>query len=67
MKSNLFSRLLLAAALASFGRVDAQSYKALHEKPIVVDTHNDVLSEATLKGLDIGTDLTGKATGAVLR
>ena len=39
----------------------AQPYLKLHEKAIVVDTHNDVLSEATLKGLDIGTDLTGKA------
>ena len=38
----------------------AQPYQKLHEKAIVVDTHNDVLSTATLKGMDISTDLTGK-------
>src|SRR5579864_8671212 len=54
-------RFFLLAVLVSGTRVSAQEYLRLHEKAIVVDTHNDVLSEATLKGLDIGTDLTGKA------
>ena len=58
--SILFSLLLVAATLAGGLRVHAQDYLKLHEKAIVVDTHNDVLSEATLKGMDIGTDLTGK-------
>jgi membrane dipeptidase len=65
--SKLFSRLLAAAALAGSLQVHAQDYLKLHEKAIVVDTHNDVLSEATLKGLDIGTDLTGKAMSDLAR
>src|SRR6202012_1457059 len=65
--SKLFSRLLTAAALAGTMQTHAQSYLKLHEKAIVVDTHNDVLSEATLKGLDIGTDLTGKTMSDIAR
>lgn len=65
--SKLFSRLLTAAALTLSLRAGAQDYVRLHEKAIVVDTHNDVLSEATLKGLDIGTDLTGKAMSDLAR
>jgi membrane dipeptidase len=65
--SKLFSRLLAAAALAGSLQVHAQDYLKLHEKAIVVDTHNDVLSEATLKGLDIGTDLTGKTMSDLAR
>jgi membrane dipeptidase len=38
-----------------------QSYKKLHKKAIVADSHNDVLSAATMKGLRIEDDLTGKA------
>ncbi|GAO42198.1 dipeptidase [Flavihumibacter petaseus] len=34
--------------------------KNLHENAIVVDTHNDVLSTATMKGLNIEDDLRGK-------
>ena len=60
-------RFFLLAVLVSGTRVSAQEYLRLHEKAIVVDTHNDVLSEATLKGLDIGTDLTGKAMSDLAR
>jgi membrane dipeptidase len=60
-------RLFLLAALATGMHAHGQSYLKLHEKAIVVDTHNDVLSEATLKGLDIGTDLTGKAMSDLAR
>lgn len=35
--------------------------KNLHENAIVVDTHNDVLSSVTLKGLNIEDDLSGKS------
>jgi membrane dipeptidase len=65
--SKLFSRLLAAAALAGSLQLHAQDYLKLHEKAIVVDTHNDVLSEATLKGMDIGTDLTGKTMSDLAR
>jgi membrane dipeptidase len=50
--------LALAAVLPFFSA--AQSYQKLHEKAIVVDTHNDVLSSATMHGLDFETDLRGK-------
>jgi len=39
--------------------VFAQSYKTIHEKAIVADTHNDVLSTITMNGLNIENDLTG--------
>ncbi len=45
----------------------AQTYQALHEKAIVVDTHNDVLSTATMNGMDIGTDLKGKTHSDLAR
>src|SRR6476619_3348963 len=39
----------------------AQSWQKIHNKAIVIDSHNDVLSTVTLKGMDIGTDLRGRA------
>jgi membrane dipeptidase len=44
-----------------------QSYQQVHERAILVDTHNDVLSTATLQGLDIGQDLTGKTYSDLAR
>jgi membrane dipeptidase len=64
------SLLLVATAtvtLMTGTTANAQSYQKLHEKAIVVDTHNDVLSSATLKGLDISTDLTGKTHSDLAR
>src|SRR5258708_23400622 len=52
--------MLLMTALTGGWTANAQSYRKLHDKAIVVDTHNDVLTTATLKGMDIGTNLTGK-------
>ena len=46
---------------------EGQSYQELHEKAIVVDTHNDVLSTATMNGWDIETDLTGKTHSDLAR
>lgn len=40
--------------------ISLSAQKKLHERSIVIDTHNDVLSSATLKGLNIETDLSGK-------
>jgi membrane dipeptidase len=69
---NYFSSLLLVLAGISLSvvmpvRTAAQSYLKLHEEAIVVDTHNDVLSTATLNGMDIGTDLTGKTHSDLAR
>lgn len=35
-------------------------YKAVHRKAIVIDTHNEVSSSATMKGLNIEKDLSDK-------
>ena len=55
--------LFCGAGLVAHG----QSYQTLHEKAIVVDTHNDVLSTATIEGMDIETDLTGKTHSDLAR
>lgn len=44
-----------------------QSYEKLHQKAILVDTHNDILSTATQRGLDIGQDLSGKTASDLAR
>ena len=38
----------------------AQSYKKIHRKAVVVDTHNDILMQAADKGIVFDHDLTGK-------
>ena len=60
MPIRIYSLLLLLMATGFGLTAEAQSYAKLHDKAIVVDTHNDVLTTATLRGMDIGTDLTGK-------
>ena len=39
---------------------NAQSYKKIHKKAIVVDTHNDLLTECFEKKVSFDEDLTGK-------
>ena len=45
----------------------SQEYKTIHEKAILVDTHNDVLSTVTMGGLNIEDDLTGKSHSDLAR
>lgn len=45
----------------------SQSYKKLHKEAVVIDTHNDVLSSATMRGLDIGNNLKGKTHSDIAR
>lgn len=45
----------------------AQSWQKIHDEAIVVDTHNDVLSTVTMKGLNIDNDLTGKSHSDIAR
>jgi membrane dipeptidase len=59
--------LLLAVFSFSFFATFAQSYQSVHEKAIVIDTHNDVLSQRVLKGLNMDDDLTGKAHSDIAR
>ncbi|HEV7621777.1 MAG TPA: dipeptidase [Flavisolibacter sp.] len=44
-----------------------QSYQKFHKDAIVIDTHNDVLSTVTMKGLNIDNDLTGKSHSDINR
>ena len=59
-------KLLLAFLLCSLS-AGAQSYKKLHLKSVVADTHNDVLSTATMRGLNIETDLRGQTHSDIAR
>jgi membrane dipeptidase len=65
--SRIFLFLSTAFYLLRPGTVFSQSYLELHDKAIVVDTHNDVLSTATLQGLNIEEDLTGKTYSDLAR
>jgi membrane dipeptidase len=47
--------------------ISCQSYQRLHQKAVLVDTHNDVLSTATMKGLNIENDLRGKTHSDLAR
>lgn len=40
-------------------QLHAQSYKKIHNKAIVVDTHNDILMQAADRGIVFDRDLTG--------
>src|SRR3984957_16253210 len=62
-----FVSIVIIIILLSPGNAGAQEYLRLHEKAIVVDTHNDVLSTATMNGMDIETDLTGKTHSDLAR
>src|SRR6478609_10138424 len=53
--------------LASVFLLSCQSYKSLHRDAVVIDTHNDVLSSATMKGLNIENDLSGKTHSDIAR
>ena len=56
MKCITLIYLLLTACVSN-----AQNYKKIHRKAILVDTHNDVLGAAVMRGLHIEDDLTHKA------
>lgn len=53
---------LLLLWLALVSQAYAQSYKQIHRKAIVVDTHNDILMKAADKGIVFDQDLKGKAS-----
>ena len=50
----------LSAILFLFFSTQAQSYKNLHNKAIVIDTHNDILTTCLEKGYSFDQDLAGK-------
>jgi membrane dipeptidase len=51
---------LIVALLIFLINADAQSYKKLHYKAILCDTHNDIISTCIEKGYTFDDDLTGK-------
>src|SRR6476660_603985 len=59
-------KLLLLSILLT-GQANAQSYKKIHRKAIVVDTHNDILMKAADKGIVFDQDLTGKTHSDLAR
>ncbi|WP_460561667.1 dipeptidase [Ferruginibacter profundus] len=60
-KTVLFISIILSQ------QVFAQSYKKIHAKAIVVDTHNDILMKAADKGMVFDKDLTGKTLSDLTR
>ncbi|MCP2043703.1 membrane dipeptidase [Pontibacter sp. HSC-36F09] len=65
-KKLLGGGLALAALLCSNPQASAQDYKQLHDKAIVIDTHNDVLI-SVLEGLRLEDDLRGKTHSDLAR
>jgi membrane dipeptidase len=60
-------KLLTAFLLFFSAAAAAQSWQKIHDKAIVIDTHNDVLSTVTMKGLNIENDLTGLSHSDIAR
>jgi membrane dipeptidase len=54
MKKLLHAMVTAAAAMLIFTEIHAQTPTEIHEKAILVDTHNDVLSNELINKLDIG-------------
>ncbi|MGN6435090.1 MAG: dipeptidase [Agriterribacter sp.] len=59
--------LLIIVFIMAVSTVSAQRYKVLHNNAIVVDTHNDILSSATMEGLNIEKNLRGKTHSDIAR
>ncbi len=53
-------KFLLIISILLSQQIIAQSYKKIHRKAILVDTHNDMLMKAVDKGIVFDQDLTGK-------
>lgn len=62
MKLHLFITALVFSLQAQ-----AQSYKKIHRKAIVVDTHNDILMKAVDRGIVFDQDLSGKTHSDLAR
>ena len=58
---------LLFLLLIVFVQLNAQSYKKIHDKAIVVDSHNDILMRAVDLGVVFDKDLTGETQSDLAR
>jgi membrane dipeptidase len=63
LKKTIVLTILFAYSLTA----SAQPWRKLHRKAIVVDTHNDVLSTASIKGLNVAGDLIGQTHSDLAR
>lgn len=54
------SLIFLFIVQISFAQNDERSYKKLHKKAVVVDTHNDILTKCIERGYSFDQDLRGK-------
>lgn len=63
MKKQFFLLPVIFCAI----QIAAQPYKKLHQQAVLVDTHNDVLTTAVLKGLSVEDNLKGKAHSDIAR
>jgi len=66
---NMYKKIFscIVVLLSGFMSLQAQQYKKIHEEAIVIDTHNDVLSTATMEGLSIEKNLLGKTHSDLAR
>jgi len=66
MKYYFLFIVFTATAFFSY-EVTAQSYKKIHKKAILVDTHNDLLTQCFEKNVSFDEDLTGKTQSDLTR
>ncbi len=67
MIKNISRHFFFGVVLLSGITLQAQDYKKIHDNAIVIDTHNDVLSTATMAGLNIEKNLLGKTHSDLAR
>ena len=60
-------RISLLICLVCTQQLFAQSYQKIHDKAILVDTHNDILTENAEKGMVFDQDLRGKTHSDLAR
>jgi membrane dipeptidase len=60
-------KLLLISIITTAQLLNAQSYRKIHDKAILVDTHNDILMKAVDRGISFDHDLTGKTHSDLAR
>ena len=60
------TKLLIFFSITTY-QLSAQNYQKIHNKAIVIDTHNDILMKAVDQGFSFDEDLTGKTHSDLAR
>ncbi|MEO6136671.1 MAG: hypothetical protein ABIP35_16070 [Ginsengibacter sp.] len=60
-------KLLVLLCISLALQSHAQFYQKIHDRAILVDTHNDILTKIVMYGFDIDKDLTGKTHSDLAR